>query len=77
MSNSNQINTPADTADALRLPYKQEVGGSSPSAPTIPSFKINSISSMDPLPRKGSGSNDGAHPKQNSQNVTFGGQACG
>lgn len=56
MSNCNQINTTESTAADLRLPYKQEVGGSSPSAPTIPQSLTPPNVKPDPLPEEGSGS---------------------
>ena len=56
MSNCNQINTPANTVTDLRLPYKQEVGGSSPSAPTTSQQLAPPNVKPDPLPEEGSGS---------------------
>lgn len=56
MSNSNQINTPTSTNAEKPLPYKQEVGGSSPSAPTISQQLTSPSLTPDPLSSPGSGS---------------------
>lgn len=61
MSNPNQIKTNAATSADLRLPYKQEVGGSSPSAPTISQQLTPPPVQDDPLPSEGSGSLSGTY----------------